>query len=572
MKMHSIQPGVALAVFAFGLLAAAATPAQTPACVPNTGVTAPAGDLCGNVQTVGQAKVSEYLGIPFAKPPVRWQNPVAADPLGSFSAVAYGKTCPQPWAGLTCTAGSVSTSLPATQSEDCLTLNVWVPGSPPDPQANLPVMVFIHGGAFVIGSGTAPVFDGSHLAASGNVVVVTLNYRLGALGFLALDQVTDATDNNNFGFRDQLLALNWVQTNIGAFGGDKTNVTIFGESAGAMSVGLHALSSSKSAGLFKAALMESNPLGIPYKTLDQTETIGETYYGVVTGLTGCTDTRSKCLDASHATAPDLLCAEIDKTLDPIGGWKGLRDMLIWTPAIDGTLLTKEPMSGTLGVPLVLGTNRDEGILFVSLALADEKTFGGVKYDYVLGKMFPLPGQKSSVKQQAPYKCSLGSEDCRAQLTSIFTDYLFTCANRHLAATAPNAHKVYLYAFEEVTCFNPSHVGACQGEVCHGDELIYVFDTADTACGCKFNPNEQELSQAMEGYWTSFATSQAPAGTVSWPAFGSDYLVLVNEGGATIHTAQNELATDAICTFWDGIGYGSNDALTRAFKALAKGAR
>ena len=444
MKMHSIRAGAALAVFTFGLLAAAAAPAQAPACAPGTSVTAPAGDLCGNVQTVGQAKVSEYLGIPYAKPPVRWQNPVAADPLGSFSATAYGKTCPQPWVCLCCNPGCVTKDLPATQSEDCLTLNVWAPGSPPDPQAKLPVMVFIHGGAFVIGSGTAPTFDGSHLAASGKVVVVTLNYRLGALGFLALDQVTDTT-NNNFGFRDQLLALNWVQTNIGAFGGDKGNVTIFGESAGAMSVGLHALSSSQSAGLFKAALMESNPLGVPYKTLDQTEKIGETYYGAVTKLTNCTKSRQDCLDA--ATAPELLCAEIDKNLDPISGWKGLRDMLVWTPSIDGTLLKNEPMSGTLGVPLVLGTNRDEGILFVSLALADQGSFGYLKYDYVLGQMFPNDKKKLKNKPEA-YKCGW-SPDCTAQLTRVFTDYLFTCANRHLAATAPNAHPVYLYAFEEV---------------------------------------------------------------------------------------------------------------------------
>ena len=196
-----------------------------------------------------------YRGIPYAQPPVgalRWAAP---QPLPAWtsprSATAFGAICPQ---------DGTATG----DSEDCLFLNVWTPQAAVQRGKRLPVMVFFHGGAFVYGAGSLPAYDGSYLAASGNVVVVTLNYRLGALGFLS---VPELGLTGNYGILDQRLALRWVARNIRAFGGDPDKVTLFGQSAGAMSVGLHLFSIPDGRKLFRAAIMESNPLALPYPSL-----------------------------------------------------------------------------------------------------------------------------------------------------------------------------------------------------------------------------------------------------------------------------------------------------------------
>src|SRR5262245_53355247 len=231
------------------------TPAAGQACVGT--VDPPAGAVCGlaiEAPPTTNRDLYSYRGIPYALPPVgdlRWAPP---QPLPRWSdlrtATAFGAVCPQDGA--------------TDDSEDCLFLNIWTPRAAVERQQRLPVMVFIHGGFFVFGAGSLPLHDGSYLAASGNVVVVTLNYRLGALGFLA---VPELGLTGNYGILDQREALRWVAENIAAFGGDPGKVTIFGESAGAMSVGLHLFSIPADRGRFRAAIMESNPLAIPYPSL-----------------------------------------------------------------------------------------------------------------------------------------------------------------------------------------------------------------------------------------------------------------------------------------------------------------
>src|SRR5262245_3593825 len=233
------------------------TPAAGQACVGT--VDPPAGAVCGlaiEAPPTTNRDLYSYRGIPYALPPVgdlRWAPPEAHPRWNDLRpATAFGAICPQ--------------DNVAGDSEDCLFLNIWTPRAVVDRQKpkQLPVMVFIHGGYFVFGAGSLPLYDGAYLAASGNVVVVTLNYRLGALGFLA---VPELGLTGNFGILDQRQALRWVAENIAAFGGDPSKVTIFGESAGAMSVGLHLFSIPANRGLFRAAIMESNPLALPYPSL-----------------------------------------------------------------------------------------------------------------------------------------------------------------------------------------------------------------------------------------------------------------------------------------------------------------
>src|SRR5262245_19930359 len=247
--------GFALAIWLVGG-GLSVTPASARDCVGT--VDAPAGKVCGLAieapANTGRALYS-YRGIPYALPPVaelRWAAPQPYPRWPDLRpATSSGAICPQ---------DGVTTG----DSEDCLFLNIWTPRAAVKQHKRLPVMVFIHGGYFVFGAGSLPIYDGSYLAASGNVVVVTLNYRLGSLGFLA---VPELGLTGNYGILDQRMALQWVADNIAAFGGDPGKVTIFGESAGAMSVGLHLFSIPADRDRFRAAIMESNPLAIPYPSL-----------------------------------------------------------------------------------------------------------------------------------------------------------------------------------------------------------------------------------------------------------------------------------------------------------------
>ena len=246
-------------------------------------------------------------------------------------------------------------------------------------------MVFIHGGAFLFGAGSLPIYDGSYLAASGDVVVVTLNYRLGALGFLA---VPELGLTGNYGILDQRLALRWVAENIAAFGGDPRKVTLFGQSAGAMSVGLHLFSIPENRGRFRAAIMESNPLALPYPSLPaQLEVKWQQFLSALCFETNqfppCTFDLAALRALPLAT---LETADGDYTspLDVFGRLQApmaLAEVLPWAPIIDGqifagdTLIHNQPYlglyngpNGTAGPkPYLIGVNRDESALFADLS-------------------------------------------------------------------------------------------------------------------------------------------------------------------------------------------------------------
>ena len=233
-----------------------AAPGAAQSCVGT--VAAPAGRVCGLALPAPPntfRALYNYRGIPYARPPVgdlRFAAPHQHRPWTHLRrTTSFGAICPQ---------DGTATG----DSEDCLFLNIWTPRAAVNQGKRLPVMVFIHGGAFLFGAGSLPIYDGSYLAASGDVVVVTLNYRLGALGFLA---VPELGLTGNYGILDQRLALRWVAENIASFRGDPRKVTIFGESAGAMAVGLHLFSIPANRGRFRAAIMESNPLALPYPSL-----------------------------------------------------------------------------------------------------------------------------------------------------------------------------------------------------------------------------------------------------------------------------------------------------------------
>jgi len=500
-----------------------------PACTTEI-VQSQAGPVCGSRVTSSTGKQAKaFLGIPFAESTAgqnRWQPPIAkAAWTQTLSATQFGAICPQ--SGTT-----------PPQSEDCLSLNIW---TPPTATADtpLPVMVFIYGGSFTSGYSSSPLYDGSYLAANKNVVLVTLNYRVGVLGFLATDELS-----GNYGFMDQQLALSWVQRNISSFGGNPGQVTLFGESAGAMSVGLHLLSAPGSVPLFRAAIMESNFFALPYKSLTDQKNVGNIYKQ---GL-NCRDLAclratpvNKLLDAQAAFTPQMSTV-----------FSGPQFYLPFAPAIDGTLITRQPVvaaaEGRLSKPMLLGTNKNEAVLLVygrAISPSDYSAWAASLYGLAFQKVIAkYPAQDNSRNS--------------ALWASVQTDNFLLCSTRYVAThyRAP----VYAYLFNHQPSFNSTGVPTCNidDNVCHTTELPFVFHTADKIGG-SFTQDEQQLSSTIIDYWTNFAAYLDPNSDLSvtkeqnrWPRFSryqKNYLSLNTPAVSVVSDPYQET-----CDFWDSVGY------------------
>jgi len=500
-----------------------------------------AGEVCGTqVQADAASRsVDVFRGVPYGESTAganRWQPPLPkAAWQGIRPALEFGDICPQ----------EVPSYPSSPPSEDCLSLNVWRPAGA-DPDSTLPVMVFIHGGGFESGSGSIPLYSGAYLSASQGVIVVTINYRLGAMGFLA----GYGGLSGNYGLLDQQLALQWVQDNIAGFGGDPRTVLLFGESAGAMSTGLHMLSIPSSAGLFSAALMESNPLGLPYKSLRVAAEFGNALAQVV----GCADGGLDCLRA--LPAQQIADAQDDPSITAEGLLQGFSGFLLWAPALDGTLITEQPVTAAaqgLPLPTIIGTNRNEGTLFVYplLEALHLLPLSSDAYAALVGKFFGTSYVSSILAAYPP-----NAQDNAPVVSQLASDYLFFCSTRSLAASGGGP--VHAYFFSQLTTFNlwdlyPPLVPQCNGQVCHGDELPYVFHSA-TDILQSFTPAEDALSQAIADYWGAFsrpAHDPNPPGSSrpQWAAFGAarNYLVLDTPISGAVDPPHH-------CDLWDQVGY------------------
>ena len=507
------------------------------------------GRLCGSITTpTPRYRVNAYLGIPFAESTAgenRWRAPVPVKPWrGVLKATAFGPGCPQ-------------LSQVSPQSEDCLTINVWTPaGASPEPIA---VMVFIYGGAFVYGASSDALYNGAYAAAHGDVVVVSFNYRLGALGFLAgiKDKETGEELQGNYGFQDQILALKWVRDNIGAFGGDPDKVTLWGESAGAMSIGLHLVSSPGSKGLYRAAIMESNPLGIPYKTLKASHAIAKRFASDL----GCGSDDIKCMRGKLAEV--VLDTQSQKNLAWPLVFHGISDLLFWAPVIDREVITEQPITaiskGNLKTPYIIGTNKNEGVLFIEIAKAalGKKSFSALDYKLMTDFIIPDHDLRKEIYKLYP---PVDGDNTKV-ISRVATDYLFVCAARFTASHS--SPRTWAYAFDKVSTFNiwPKTPG-CADAVCHGDELPYVFHTAGGR-GFKFTPPESRLSDMMIHSWTTFAKELDPSSQIlRWPAFGKDSLRLVFN--TPVYNISTVTTLGANCPLWDQTGYDLHDSFWGVF--------
>ena len=535
--VHALAPSITLAEAAGTPAPAASAPSCTTAVIA-TGT----GPICGVSEATSTGKqANAFLGIPFAESTAgekRWTPPVAKQPwTKTFDAVRYGPVCPQfvnqpPDDD----GGAQKAQDNPPQSEDCLSVNVWTPADMKS-GARLPVMVFIYGGAFSAGYSSDLLYDGAYLAANKDVILVSFNYRLGVLGFLATDELS-----GNYGFMDQQMALSWVQKHIRSFGGDPAKVTLFGESAGAMSVGLHLFSAPGSAKLFRAGIMESNFFSLPYKTRENQANVGNIYKQ---GL-NCRDV--KCLRGIAVN--DLLVAEDAFTPDMSTVFSGAKYYLPFSPAIDGVLLTRQPVvaaqEGWAAKPILMGTNKNEAIL-----LTEGQSISPAGYSAWNASLFGKQFQRTIAKYPAQ-----SDSNNRVVWADIQTDDFLKCSTRYVGAKVKSP--VYAYLFNRQPSFKVWGGPACRTDdnVCHGAELPFVFHSADKIGG-QFTADEEKLSDAMVDYWTNFAKYLDPNGgpassAVRWPKFTArvkEYLML--------NTPQVTVQDDpyrGICDFWDSVGY------------------
>jgi para-nitrobenzyl esterase len=483
----------------------------------------------GFVQGTQAGGAREFLGIPYAAPPVgplRWRPPrPAARWRGIRDATKPGDVCAQVG---TIVSGELNTST----AEDCLYLNVYTP--PALPRRALPVMVWIHGGGFTGGAGS--IYDGAPLAAGHDVIVVTINYRLGPFGFLALPSLGSAS--GDYGLLDQQAALRWVRRNARAFGGDPRDVTIFGESAGGASVCAN-MASPAASGLFERAIAESGCF-----LLGQGKQAAEQHGASFAASLGCTDPATAAACLRGKSAADLLA----QAGGALGGWGPVSG----TPALPLPVPTAFADGRYAHVPLIQGTNHDEGRFFVGFEFdAFGKPMTAAQYPQVLAGQF---GASAAARIQAVYPLS-GYPSPDLAYAAVFTDARFSCPALQ-ADTLAWRSGVYGYEFADENAPNDFGItfsfplGAA-----HSTELQYVFGKIPFADATPpFTPAQFALSAQMMAYWTRFAAAGNPngGGAPYWPRFrpaSQKVQTLVPDGTGP----RAGFAAEHHCAFWSTIG-------------------
>lgn len=471
-----------------------------------------------------------FKGIPYAQAPVgalRFRPPVPHDPwTGVLNAIAQGSRCPQLGAN-------------STGSEDCLFINLWAPGRL---SGKLPVMVWFHGGGpagtNASGNGGLTPFDGQYFLERFGVIVVTVEFRLNVLGFLAhpaLDAESPQEISGNYGFLDEIAALQWVQRNIAAFGGDPSRVTLFGMSSGGRDVGLH-LVSPLSNGLFSAAILES-----PAPSFDAVPTLAQLEQTTGTQVV----TATECA-AEKDIAACLRALPLAKLVAAVPGTGSTIVQPNYGPVVDGYVIPAPPIDiiavGTHNqVPVIIGTNADESYLNITPgSIPDEatyiarlrETFGNTGGDFVLAQ-YPAADYPSPE---------------RAYVTAT-TDNTFTCPIRTVVRTLVNSQNAPVFRYLLTHTWGSGTAQSVRHSY-HGIELLFVWYNFGALTGYTPSESERALADAVTGYWARFATYGDPNGfdATFWPAalnwYDDGFLQLDDSisAGRGVRTAN--------CDFWD----------------------
>jgi para-nitrobenzyl esterase len=455
----------------------------------------------GRVAGVVTNGISSFKGIPFAAPPIgalRWKAPQPVKPwTGVKQASSYAPACIQDPAFPKIFGG------PPTLSEDCLYLNVWTPAK--SASDALPVMVWIHGGGFIMGQTSVPLYDGTRLAEKG-VVLVTVAYRLGPFGFLAHPELTreSGKGSGNYGLLDLIAGLQWVKANIAHFGGDPGRVTIFGESAGGMAVSMLAASPAAK-GLFHRAISESGANFAPPRLaneggqiampLKKAEALGVEFLG-------------KLKVGDIEAAREVPAEKLQSAVVP-GPQNG------FSPVFDGDVLPGDQYESYRAgrfndTPVLIGTNSDEGGLFAQPGMNATRFESSIREGY--GK------QSDAILAAYPHATEA---DATKAAKDIMRDSLFawpTWAWAMLQSEKGKGH-AYVYYFDHRTPHSPNGAN-------HGSEIAFVFrnfvDAGPVGLGGPARPEDNAMSELMSSYWVNFAKTGDPngPGLPRWPAFTS----------------------------------------------------
>ncbi len=478
---------------------AAAVIIQMASILTSASVAAPVKVAGGLVEGTIQEGVTVYKGIPFAAPPtgdLRWRPP---QPVRSWEGVLkadkYAPACPQ-----------IQFYIPifpkVETSEDCLYLNVWTPAQ--SATENLPVMVWIYGGGFVMGATSTPLYSGEQLAKMG-VIVVSIAYRVGPLGFLAHPDLTAESPqkaSGNYGLLDQIAGLQWVQRNIKAFGGNPSCVTIFGESAGGISVSMLA-ASPLAKGLFHRAICESGGSFSPARRDKEPDSIQLLAGAEAAGVAFAQRLGANSPAQLRQISPEKLLE--DPTVQGGGFW----------PVVDGYVILDDQYklyeAGKYNdVPALVGTNSDEGSMFVQATTPEqyEKSTRD-RFGPFAEKVLELyPGQTPDQTFRA--------------LADIFRDTLFAWPTWSWARlqSKTGTSKVYVYYFDQKMPLSPFSFFFKSNGAPHGSEMPYMFRHLDQILGALYTDEDRKLSETMAIYWTNFAKTGNPngEGLPQWPAF------------------------------------------------------
>lgn len=473
-----------------------------------------------------------FAGIPYAAPPVgplRFRPPAPArEWTGIRDASKPGPQCIQDPGG--------DPEFGKQSDEDCLSLNVWTPAMTGSPR---PVMVWIHGGSFTGGSGK--IYDAKWLVSRGDIIVVTINYRLGTLGFLAHPALGPPGDVGNYGLQDQQAALRWVRDNIANFGGDPDRVTVAGESAGGMSVCDH-LVAPGSKGLFRAAIIQSAPCGAQ-ADLPTAEQRSVDYAAKV----GCGDPR---------TAADCLRAlPLDKLREPVTFFNIGEDALPG-PVTGSAVLPVNPVAAMVNneaarVPVLMGSNRDEFTLFVALQyLRYGKVYTAEQYPALLRDTFGA----NAVAVGERYPLSKYGGNVPSAYSAAVTDGVFSCVSERMSDDLARVGPVYAYEFNDRDAPAPESMRTLPFPVgaSHSLELRFIFEVGGAD---PLDPAQEMLSDQMLDYWSRFVIAGSPhaAGRPEWPALGADdaaqpWMSLQPDGSRVV----TDFGESHQCPFWAGL--------------------
>ncbi|CAH1245319.1 BCHE [Branchiostoma lanceolatum] len=522
-------------------------------------VTAQSGPLIetsfGKVQGLSTEKARVFYGIPYAAPPkgpLRWKAP---EEPASWAPNVLQVTQKEPACPQNCTLPPHM--CPDKTDEDCLYMNIFTPLNA-SPQSLIPVMLWIHGGQFIRGSGDVILYDGQYYANQTGVVVVTINYRLGALGFLSAGSGKTAS-KGNYGIMDQRLAMQWVQNNIAAFGGDPKQVTLFGESAGGMSISIH-LCSNQSASLFKQGIIESDPLGIPYRTQAEATRLGKYFAEEL----GCSHGDMACMAGKQPQ--DIIVAQTKAGNKLQVSLKYPVEIFVpWGPHVDGVELLEQTVDTfrkghAQKKPIIIGTTSEEAVMYVYEGFGKPVSALGY-YEYMTGFFLPSlavePWKVLEIFRE--YPADKSSNDQRPIMATIGTEWLFTCANRAAVRGHVGAQNdVFLYQFAHAFSFPGwgPHFQFCVNHSCHGSELPYVWH-GNSMDLYTYTAEEVTLADLMACYWSNFAHTGNPnkgpcqkKSAPEWPAYDTDARKYINfQTPASL--AMQDL-DGASCDFWDSI--------------------